>query len=89
MVPPSSSANLVNSLTFWILAFPASDSSSLMFEAIISLLLWYRDPSGIPSLYLPVRRPESSGDQMVLLAHNQHLGNQQYREPHVPRPSFL
>jgi hypothetical protein len=41
--------------------------SCLMLEDIISLLVAYRESSGIPSLYLPVNRPESSGDQIVLL----------------------
>lgn len=65
--PSSFSAKAVSFLTFSILALPSSDSISLMLLAMAAELVWYRDPSGIPLLYLPVKRPESRGDQMVLL----------------------
>ena len=64
--PSSSSASFVNCFTFSILALPPSLPSP-------SIVLWNnsgcvvkREPSGIPSLYLPVSSPDASADQTVV-----------------------
>jgi hypothetical protein len=65
-LPPNSSAILVRSRTFWILALPSSLSKALMEPSKKLLLVAKRLSSGMPSLYLPVRRPEARGDQIVV-----------------------
>jgi len=65
--PPSSSATLVNSLTFCTMTFPSSELRYLSRWSMFPLgLTWYRDPSGRPSLYLPVRKPAARALKMVL-----------------------
>lgn len=67
ILPPNFSATAVNFLTFSILALPSGEVRCLTFSSMAPFkLLWYLEPSGIPSLYFPVKRPESSGDQIVL-----------------------
>ena len=66
MLHPISSAIFVKFLTFSILALPSEVSRALMLSVISTLLVEYRESSGMPLLYLPVSNPESSGDQMVL-----------------------
>jgi hypothetical protein len=65
-LPPSSSAILVRPLTFSILALPSSVWRALTELSKKLLLVAKRLSSGMPSLYLPVRRPEARGDQMVV-----------------------
>jgi len=65
-VPPSSSAILVSLRTFSIFALPSSLCKLLMVPSKKLLLVAKRESSGMPSLYLPVRRPEASGDQIVV-----------------------
>jgi hypothetical protein len=74
MFVPISSAILVKSLTFWSWALPSSLCKNLAFsEEAPWTLTANRDPSGRPSLYLPVRIPCSRGDQMVLPVSNLYL----------------
>ena len=65
-LPPSLSATSVNFLTLAIFALPSSLCSCLMVPSKKLLLVAKRESSGMPSLYLPVRRPEARGDQMVV-----------------------
>lgn len=63
---PKLSAISVSFLTFSIFSLPAAELSALISPDMAPELVWYREPSGMPLLYLPVSMPESRGDQMVL-----------------------
>lgn len=63
---PSDSAILVSSRTLAIFALPSSVCSELTVFSKKALFCANRLSSGMPSLYLPVRRPEARGDQMVV-----------------------
>lgn len=65
-LPPSRSAIAVSLRTFSIFALPSSVCSDLMVLSKVLAFVANRESSGIPSLYLPVSRPEASGDQIVV-----------------------
>merc|ERR1712093_517510 len=65
-VPPSFSARAESFLMRSIFSLPPAPSSSLSVLSKKSLWLANLEPSGIPSLYFPVRSPLARGDQIVL-----------------------
>lgn len=66
VVPPRRLATSVSLRTLAIFCLPSSSCSDLTVFWKKSLLVAKRESSGMPSLYLPVSRPEASGDQMVV-----------------------
>jgi hypothetical protein len=67
VLPPSSFASSASFWIFAILALPTSDSNSSRNRFMNgSSLIARREPSGTPSLYLPDKRPDARGDQIVV-----------------------
>jgi len=65
-LPPSRSAIAVNLRTLSIFARPTSVCNSLTVPVKKAELVAKRESDGIPSLYLPVSRPDAKGDQIVV-----------------------